>query len=90
MHLTPLYPHDSAWRPPLRPSNRSIEINEAFSAQLASCEKALGVDRTKLNVNGGAVAMGHPVRPERRLPLYFVRRAFSQFASLPLLSLPPH
>ena len=38
----------------------SIEINEAFSAQLASCEKALGVDRAKLNVNGGAVAMGHP------------------------------
>jgi|TARA_B110000208_G_C11707033_1_gene407940 acetyl-CoA acyltransferase 2 len=37
-----------------------IEINEAFAAQLASCEKALQVDRTKLNVNGGAVAMGHP------------------------------
>lgn len=37
-----------------------IEINEAFAAQFLSCEKALGLDRDKCNVNGGAIAMGHP------------------------------
>lgn len=38
-----------------------IEINEAFSAQYLACEKALGLDRDKCNVNGGAVAIGHPL-----------------------------
>ncbi|MCE9635340.1 MAG: thiolase family protein [Planctomycetes bacterium] len=38
-----------------------IEINEAFAAQYLACEKALGLDRTKCNVNGGAVALGHPL-----------------------------
>jgi len=37
------------------------EINEAFSAQYLACEKALGLDRNKVNVNGGAVAIGHPL-----------------------------
>tara|TARA_B100000795_G_C22754384_1_gene420846 strand:+ start:381 stop:1376 length:996 start_codon:yes stop_codon:yes gene_type:complete len=37
-----------------------IEINEAFAVQLLSCEKELGIDRNKLNINGGAIAMGHP------------------------------
>jgi acetyl-CoA acyltransferase 2 len=38
-----------------------FEINEAFSAQYLACEKALGLDRNKVNVNGGAVAIGHPL-----------------------------
>jgi acetyl-CoA C-acetyltransferase len=37
------------------------EINEAFSAQYLAVERELGLDRTKSNVNGGAVALGHPV-----------------------------
>jgi acetyl-CoA acetyltransferase family protein len=38
-----------------------IEINEAFSAQYLGCEKELGLDRDKVNVNGGAIALGHPL-----------------------------
>lgn len=38
-----------------------VEINEAFAAQYLACEKALGLDPTKSNVNGGAIAMGHPL-----------------------------
>ncbi|MBI3252206.1 MAG: thiolase family protein [Candidatus Omnitrophica bacterium] len=38
-----------------------IELNEAFAAQVIACEKILGLDRNILNVNGGAVAIGHPV-----------------------------
>ncbi len=37
-----------------------IEINEAFAAQYLACEKELGLDREKVNVNGGAIALGHP------------------------------
>jgi acetyl-CoA acyltransferase len=38
-----------------------IELNEAFAAQALSVVKELGIDQDKLNVNGGAVAMGHPL-----------------------------
>ena len=38
-----------------------FEINEAFAAQLISVERELGLDRNKLNVNGGAIAIGHPL-----------------------------
>jgi acetyl-CoA acetyltransferase family protein len=38
-----------------------IELNEAFAAQCLSVEKELGLDREKLNVNGGAIALGHPL-----------------------------
>ena len=38
-----------------------IEINEAFAPQYLACEKELGLDRTKVNVNGGAIAIGHPL-----------------------------
>lgn len=38
-----------------------FELNEAFAAQYLSCEKLLGLDREKTNVNGGAVALGHPI-----------------------------
>ena len=38
-----------------------IEINEAFAAQYLACEKLLGFSRDKANVNGGAIALGHPL-----------------------------
>lgn len=38
-----------------------IEINEAFGAQTLSCAKELNLDINKLNVNGGAIALGHPL-----------------------------
>ena len=38
-----------------------FEINEAFSAQYLGVEKDLGLDRDKVNVNGGAIALGHPL-----------------------------
>ncbi|MBX3395795.1 MAG: thiolase family protein [Phycisphaerae bacterium] len=38
-----------------------IEINEAFSAQVLACVRELDIDPAKLNVNGGAIALGHPL-----------------------------
>ncbi|MGB2890399.1 MAG: thiolase family protein [Candidatus Acidiferrales bacterium] len=38
-----------------------FEINEAFAAQVIGVERELGLDRNKLNVNGGAIAIGHPL-----------------------------
>lgn len=38
-----------------------VEINEAFAAQYLACEKELGLDPNKSNVNGGAIAVGHPL-----------------------------
>jgi len=38
-----------------------IELNEAFAAQYIGCERELKLDRGKVNVNGGAIALGHPV-----------------------------
>jgi acetyl-CoA acyltransferase 2 len=38
-----------------------IEVNEAFAGQYLAVEKELGLDREKVNVNGGAIALGHPL-----------------------------
>jgi acetyl-CoA C-acetyltransferase/3-oxo-5,6-didehydrosuberyl-CoA/3-oxoadipyl-CoA thiolase len=38
-----------------------IEINEAFAAQVIACARELGIDLERLNVNGGAIALGHPL-----------------------------
>src|SRR5687767_11029953 len=38
-----------------------IEVNEAFAAQYLAVEKELGLDRNRTNVNGGAIALGHPL-----------------------------
>jgi acetyl-CoA C-acetyltransferase len=38
-----------------------VEINEAFGAQVMACARELGLDENKLNVNGGAIAIGHPL-----------------------------
>jgi acetyl-CoA C-acetyltransferase len=38
-----------------------IELNEAFAAQVLACDRELGFDHDRLNVNGGAIALGHPI-----------------------------
>src|SRR5438045_4211464 len=38
-----------------------IELNEAFAAQVVACDRELHFDRAKLNVHGGAIALGHPI-----------------------------
>jgi acetyl-CoA C-acetyltransferase len=38
-----------------------IEVNEAFAAQYLAVERELRLDRAKTNVNGGAIALGHPL-----------------------------
>ena len=38
-----------------------VELNEAFAAQLLACQPPLEIDPAKLNVNGGAIALGHPI-----------------------------
>jgi acetyl-CoA C-acetyltransferase len=38
-----------------------IELNEAFAAQVLACDRELSFNRDKLNVNGGAIALGHPI-----------------------------
>jgi acetyl-CoA C-acetyltransferase len=38
-----------------------LEVNEAFAAQVIACDRDLGFDPERLNVNGGAIALGHPI-----------------------------
>jgi acetyl-CoA C-acetyltransferase len=38
-----------------------VELNEAFAAQVIACDRELHFDRERLNVNGGAIALGHPI-----------------------------
>jgi acetyl-CoA C-acetyltransferase len=38
-----------------------IELNEAFAAQVIACDRDLRFDHERLNVNGGAIALGHPI-----------------------------
>jgi 3-oxoadipyl-CoA thiolase len=38
-----------------------VELNEAFASQVLACARELGIDLNKLNVNGGAIALGHPL-----------------------------
>lgn len=55
-----------------------FEINEAFAAQYLGCEKELGLDRDRVNVNGGAIALGHPLGATgARLLLTLVREMHS-------------
>jgi len=39
----------------------AVELNEAFAAQVLACDRELHFDRTQLNPNGGAIALGHPI-----------------------------
>ncbi|WP_413299809.1 acetyl-CoA C-acetyltransferase [Bacillus sp. 1P10SD] len=65
-----------------------IEVNEAFAAQYLAVEKALQLDRNKTNVNGGAIALGHPVGASGARVLltaaYELRRRASRFAVVSL------
>ncbi|MFP5109463.1 acetyl-CoA C-acetyltransferase [Neobacillus sp. C211] len=65
-----------------------IEVNEAFAAQYLAVEKALGLDRQKTNVNGGAIALGHPVGASGARVLlsaaYELRRRNAHFAVVSL------
>jgi len=38
-----------------------VELNEAFAAQVLACDRDLRFDPERLNVNGGAIALGHPI-----------------------------
>jgi acetyl-CoA C-acetyltransferase len=38
-----------------------VELNEAFAAQVIACDRELGLDQERLNTNGGAIALGHPI-----------------------------
>jgi len=38
-----------------------VELNEAFASQSLACMRLLGLDEDKVNVNGGAIALGHPL-----------------------------
>jgi acetyl-CoA acetyltransferase len=38
-----------------------VEINEAFASQVLACQRALEIDPQRLNVHGGAIALGHPI-----------------------------
>ena len=51
-----------------------VEINEAFAAQVLADGRELGFDWSKVNVNGGAIALGHPSAPAARVSL---RRCFT-------------
>jgi acetyl-CoA acyltransferase len=54
--------HKALQRAGLKPPDIGLwEINEAFAAQVLACNTDLGIDEEKLNVNGGAVAIGHPL-----------------------------
>lgn len=47
-----------------------VEVNEAFASQYLAVEKALQLDREKVNVNGGAIALGHPIGASGTRVLY--------------------
>jgi acetyl-CoA acetyltransferase family protein len=54
--------HKALTRAGLKPADIGLwEINEAFAAQVLACNTDLGIDEERLNVNGGAVAIGHPL-----------------------------
>ena len=65
-----------------------VEVNEAFAAQYLAVEKELGLNRDTTNVNGGAIAVGHPVGASgTRIILssaYELRRRGGQYAAASL------
>lgn len=65
-----------------------FEINEAFAAQYLACERELGLDRDKVNVTGGGIALGHPVGATGcRLVVTLVHRLVAQGLELGAASL---
>jgi len=47
-----------------------FEINEAFAAQSLAVIRELDLDTSKVNINGGAISLGHPVGASGKIPLY--------------------
>ena len=66
-----------------------FEINEAFGAQYIAVERELGLDRAKVNVNGGAIAIGHPLGRDRRALHADAWRASCSAAAAATASPPP-
>lgn len=59
-----------------------IEINEAFAAQVLACAKELDVNMDKLNINGGAISLGHPLGASGSRIVAHLSHAFAQDANL--------
>ena len=59
---------DGGLRAEARRHRHLVEINEAFAAQAAYCVRELGMDPKRVNPNGGAIALGHPLGAHRRRP----------------------
>ena len=61
-----------------------IEINEAFAAQVLACDRELEMDPTKVNVNGGAIAHGHPLGATGAIlttkAIYELQRSYGKYA----------
>ncbi|MGQ9862872.1 MAG: 3-oxoadipyl-CoA thiolase, partial [Bacteroidia bacterium] len=65
-----------------------MELNEAFAAQVLACLHEMPIDPQKVNVNGGAIAMGHPLGASgARLVLTLVRQMQRQSARLGVTTL---
>jgi acetyl-CoA acyltransferase len=65
-----------------------IEINEAFAAQALACSRMLGVDEEKLNVRGGAIAIGHPLGASgARIATTLIRNMMDRDATLGLATM---
>lgn len=48
-----------------------FELNEAFAVQSLVCLRMLGLDANKVNVNGGAIALGHPIGASGKLVRFY-------------------
>src|SRR5699024_8077885 len=61
-----------------------IELNEAFAAQVLACDRELNLNEEKLNVNGGAIAHGHPLGATGAIlvtkAIYELKRISGQYA----------
>jgi acetyl-CoA C-acetyltransferase len=58
-----------------------FELNEAFAAQMLACARDLGLDESKVNVNGGAIALGHPIGASGTRVLVTLLHAMAQRGS---------
>jgi acetyl-CoA acyltransferase len=65
-----------------------VELNEAFASQTVYAREELGVDNEKFNVNGGAIALGHPLGASgARLPVTLVHELSERDADKGLATL---
>lgn len=55
--------------------SRHIQINEAFASQYVYCIRELGLNPEKVNVNGGAIAFGHPLDESNPCVVYLLHQA---------------